>query len=58
MDRELLINKCVLLGLIDKTYQVEALYKKGEPQQGEFILESLRKGLQELSDELGKKNSV
>ncbi|MFJ1269913.1 hypothetical protein ACD661_15240 [Legionella lytica] len=58
MDRELLMKKSGLLGLIDKTYQVEALYKKGEPQQGAFILESLREGLQELNDELGKQNSV
>ncbi len=58
MDRELLVKKGVLFGLIDKTYQIEALYKKGEFQQGAFILESLREGLQELSDELGKQNSV
>lgn len=58
MDRELLVKKGVLLGLIDKTYQIEALYKKGELQQGAFILESLREGLQDLSDEQGKQNSV
>lgn len=58
MDRESLIKKSVLLGLIDQTYQVEALYRKGEPQQGAFILESLREGLQELNDEFGKQNSV
>ncbi len=47
-----LVKKCELLGLIDQTYQIEALYKKGDLQHGGFVLESLREGLQNLYNEL------
>ena len=49
MDVKVLANKCELLGLIDRTYQIEALYRKGDPQQGAVILDSLRESLKELS---------
>lgn len=49
MDVNDLANKCALLGLIDLTYQIEALYRQGDLLQGEFILNSLRDSLKELS---------
>ncbi|CEG59289.1 hypothetical protein [Legionella fallonii] len=49
MDVKVLANKCELLGLIDRTYQIEALYRKGDLQQGAVILDSLRESLKELS---------
>ncbi|MFJ1269931.1 hypothetical protein ACD661_15335 [Legionella lytica] len=47
-----LVKKCVVLGLIDQTYLIENLYRKGDLQQGAYVLDSLREGLKELSDDL------
>ncbi|HAT1722195.1 TPA: hypothetical protein I8Y83_002746 [Legionella pneumophila] len=54
MDVKVLANKCELFGLIDRTYQIEALYRKGELQQGTFILDSLRESLKELCERSSK----
>lgn len=40
-DVKFLVNKCILLGLIDRTYQIETLYKKGAFEQATYVLDSL-----------------
>lgn len=56
-DVKFLVNKCELLGLIDRTYQIEALYRKGDSQQGTFILGSLRESLKDLYERSSKLDS-
>lgn len=53
-----LVKKSILLGTIDKLYQIRSYYVSGDNVQGEWMLSSLIEDLKEYEKEIGKENST
>lgn len=57
-DIDNLVKKTVLLGAIDKLYQIRSCYGSGDNVQREWILSSLIEDLKEYEKEIGKEDST